>query len=106
MTPTIAPVKNAKYNATIILGKPRTRPIKNENFISPSPIPLPPVARERIRKKINAPKADKIWEIKNSELRIKNKNETRIAGKTILSGIIPYFKSAKKTIIRHDKINK
>ena len=50
MEPAKAPVKKAKYRATIILGNPKTKPSKNASFTSPKPMPLPFVIRYKIRK--------------------------------------------------------
>lgn len=38
MIPTIAPVKNATYNEIIMLGKPKNKPKRNTNFMSPPPM--------------------------------------------------------------------
>ncbi len=60
MEPTIAPVKNAKYKAVIILGNPKTIPIKNASFTSPKPMPLPFVTTYKARKKRKAPTPENI----------------------------------------------
>ena len=52
--PIIAPKKNAKNNATRILGNPSKRPIKIASFTSPKPIHLPPETRKIARKKPDA----------------------------------------------------
>lgn len=55
MHPAIAPVKKAIYKLTIILGNPKTNPIKKANFTSPNPIPRPRVNKNSARKNKPAP---------------------------------------------------
>ena len=59
INPTAAPIKKAKNKATKMSGKPRNKPIKKANFISPTPIHLPREIRTIVRKKVAAPKADR-----------------------------------------------
>jgi hypothetical protein len=85
----------------MIFGNPKTSPIKNANFTSPNPIPLPLVIRNNNKKKKHAPIAESRWEgIKYLVLNTMYKNDIIIVGNITLSGIIPYFKSAKKTTIK------
>ena len=58
MEPIKAPVKNAKYKAARILGKPKNKPKRKASFTSPKPIPLPFVIKNNTRKKIKAPIPD------------------------------------------------
>lgn len=67
MHPIIAPVKKAIYRPVTILGNPKTKPIKNANFTSPNPIPLPFVPRNKARKNKHVPSPDKRC-VKNKEL--------------------------------------
>ncbi len=59
MHPTIAPVKNATYKAIIMFGNPKTKPVKNENLTSPKPMPRPFVIKNKVKKKRQAPTAEK-----------------------------------------------
>ena len=62
--PIIAPVRKAKNKATNMLGKPKIKPIKKPNLISPTPIQRPRDSKTMARKKPAAPKALKIKELK------------------------------------------
>ena len=107
MHPTIAPVKKATYNPTTISGNPKIKPIKNANLTSPKPIPFPRVTKNKNKKKSKAPSAERKWgSIKYCVLSSKYKIEINTAGKIILSGIIPYFKSAKNITIKLLTMNK
>jgi len=92
-----------------MLGKPKIKPIKNANLTSPIPIAWCPLILIKDRKKKNkaVTRAQNKWgSIKCFMLNIKYKKEIIIAGRIILSGIIPYFMSAKNTTIKEDAINK
>lgn len=107
MHPTIAPVKKAKYKPTIMPGNPKTNPIKNANFTSPKPIPRPFVPINNAKKNKHAPKAERKLETINcGALTIKYTTVINIAGKIILSGIMPYLRSAKNTAIKQLTINR
>lgn len=100
MTPAIAPVKNVRYKATIIFGKPRIRPIKIAYLTSPHPIPLPRVKTRRSKKNANEPIAESKYGSICMFDNVKYAREKAVAARTILSGIIPYFKSIKKIATR------
>ena len=72
--PIIAPIKKAKNKATKILGKPRKRPIKKANFISPIPSQRPREIKTIARKKIAAPIA---LRIENLKIDIQNMRQNR-----------------------------
>ena len=105
MRDTAAPVKKAIYSATIVRGYPSSSPRKNAKTTSPNPIPRPLVRTKQRKKKSDAP---------NAESRLPKKKEgvvkpihipaTKIAGITTTNGIIPDFKSIKKTRRRHERI--
>ncbi|HEX8965759.1 MAG TPA: hypothetical protein VF820_04995 [Patescibacteria group bacterium] len=104
MRDTIAPVKNATYNARKQLGQPKKRPIKNESFISPFPIPLFLVIKYKNKKNPALPSAEsKELTKKNGFKKIKNKKELIIKGNTRKSGIISCHKSIKKMHKRQEK---
>ena len=52
MIATAAPVKNAKYAATTLIGNPKKNPKAKHSLTSPKPIPRPEVAK-KINKKIS-----------------------------------------------------
>ncbi len=51
-TPTMDPRRKASRTAKRIKGKPRSNPIRNPNFKSPPPIPLPLVTNIKLPKNI------------------------------------------------------
>lgn len=71
--PTADPMKKDRKRAAAMPGKPKIRPIKKANFISPSPIHFPREIRTIAAKKAAAPRALKIEELKiENSLKIRN----------------------------------
>lgn len=105
MIETTAPVKKAQYKAITILGNPKKNPIKKANLTSPSPIPRPRVIINNDPKNARALMAERKLDIKILGYWDTRKIKViRIAGKTILSGIIPYRRSVKKITISEERI--
>jgi hypothetical protein len=97
MIPMAAPVKNAMYKASSAPKGPSTNPISKANFTSPKPIPLPLVSKNIAKKNPAARIAEVILD--SSKLLLKNNIHAKLiisVGISILSGMIPCFKSAKK----------
>lgn len=84
-----------------MFGNPKTNPKSEASLRSPPPMPLPLVIKTKIRKNKKAPIPDKM-KFKGLGFKPMNKKDTARVGYIILSGIIPYFKSVKKTTIREE----
>lgn len=100
MIETPAPVKKARYKATIIEGNPRKNPSINESFTSPSPIPLPFVMTNKSRKNARVANPAIRWGITNPLELSKYRREETVETITKKSGIIPYSRSAKNMPIK------
>lgn len=113
--PISAPIKKAKNSATAIFGQPNINPMKNANFTSPKPIPLPFVMSTIAKKKAEVANPDESGfnrlfklEIRNSKfeinpkLKIQNIKTKIIPAIIISSGIIKYLRSETKMTIKQD----
>ena len=70
--PIIAPIKKAENKATMILGQPRTSPIKKASLISPTPIQRPLDINTISKKNNDARKAEVREFNKNGKFPISN----------------------------------
>jgi hypothetical protein len=101
----IAPVKNAAYIPNKILGHPKKSPIKSAYFTSPKPMPRPFVTAKRKKKKRKEIPAERIEETRIDWcMKTVKKNVIKIAGKSTLSGIIPFCKSIKKITSKEERM--